>query len=114
MTLSLHELLIAAKNFSWTDRPKGGINFEKKKNIGFKHWISPNNRFKTHFLAAMSSSRSDNVTKSVCLSVCLSVCVSVVILSNLELLSKMFHGCYKGVSVSWVSQGCSKGALRRF
>ena len=34
---------------------------------------------KTQFLAAMSSSRSDDVTKSVCVCVCVCVCVFAVI-----------------------------------
>ena len=56
------------------------------------------------FLAAMSSSRSDVVTKSVCVS----VCVCVVILLSLKLLK------YFKLDVSKVLRGYSKGVLKMF
>ena len=65
------------------------------------------------FLAAMSSSRSDDVTKCVC--VC--GCPSVVNLFSLEHskhlkldVSRVSQGCLK--SVSRVFQGCLKGVLK--
>ena len=58
------------------------------------------------FLAAMSSSRSDNVTKSVC------VCVSVVIFSKFEVLDVLEARCFIGVIN--VSNRCRQGVLRVF
>ena len=56
------------------------------------------------FLAAMSSSRSDDVTKSVCVSVC-SQFVKFGAFKAFEVI------CFSGVSrVSQVSSGCLKGA----
>ena len=76
------------------------------------------------FLAAMSSSRSDDVTKFVCLFVCLSVCLEsfCLILRIQSIWSKMFWGSCKGISgvyvwsfkeVSRVFQGSSKGVQVR-
>ena len=63
------------------------------------------------FLAAVSSSRSDNVTKSVCVCVC--VYVSVVIFFCLEPSIKAFEAiCFKGVTR--VFQGCLKDVSRVF
>ena len=60
------------------------------------------------FLAAMSSSRSDDVTKSV--RVC--VCVSVVIFSRFEALDVLEARCLKGVIN--VSNRCPQGCLKVF
>ena len=60
------------------------------------------------FLAAMSSSRSDDVTNSVCVSVCLSVCLCVVILLSLEILK------YLKLDVYRVLEGCLKSVPREF
>ena len=55
------------------------------------------------FLAAMSSSRSDNVTKCVFMFV-----QSIFLVRSFQSIwSKMFQGCYKGVS--WASQRSLKG-----
>ena len=73
------------------------------------------------FLAAMSSSRSDDVTKSVCPSVFPeSFCL---VWSIQSIWSNMFWGSCKGVSgvsvwsfkgASWKFQGCFKKVLRLF
>ena len=60
--------------------------------------------FQGCFSAAMSSSRSDKVTKFVRLSVCL----SVVILSNLE------HSKHLKQDVKWIMQRCLMGVSRVF
>ena len=59
------------------------------------------------FLAAMSSSRSEDVTKSVCLLV-----VFFLVCSIQCIRSKMFQGCLK--NVLRVFQGSFKGVSRKF
>ena len=52
----------------------------------------------TKFLAAMSSSRSDDVTNSVCVCVCVSVCVKPIFtLRSYQCMSVIYHlGTYIG------------------
>ena len=62
------------------------------------------------FLAAMSSSRSDDVTK--CVRPCVVILLSLELSKHLKLdVSRVLQGC---LNVLWVSQRCSKGVLRVF